>query len=96
MTMTTTSEVDRPMSDASPSEAGHPGLSPREREVLLAWLGSESKTDVARSLFISSGTVNTHLDRIRTKYAATGRPAVTKSALLVRALQDGLIHIDEL
>jgi hypothetical protein len=42
------------------------------------------------------GTVNTHLGRTRTKYAAVGRTATTKSALLARALQDGIIDLDEL
>jgi hypothetical protein len=40
--------------------------------------------------------VNTHFGRVRTKYAAIGRPAPTKAALIARALQDGLINIDEL
>lgn len=73
-----------------------PGLSPREREVLVAWFHSESKTRVGRELFIAPGTVSTHLGRARAKYAAVGRPAATKSALLARAVQDGLLSIEEL
>ncbi|MFD4368900.1 LuxR C-terminal-related transcriptional regulator [Rhodococcus sp. NPDC058521] len=71
-------------------------LSHREIEVLREWLRCESKVEVARRLYIAQGTVNTHLVRIRDKYAAAGRPATTKTALLVRALQDGLITIEEL
>lgn len=71
-------------------------LSRREREVLRTWLLCDTKQQVARALFISLGTVNTHLDRVRTKYADCGRPATTKSALLARALQDGIVGLDEL
>lgn len=81
---------------ANPAERGDPGLSPREVEVLLAWFRTESKILVGRALHIAPGTINTHLGRARAKYAAVGRPASTKSALLVRAIQDGLIDPDEL
>uniref|UniRef100_UPI00117B6A1E helix-turn-helix transcriptional regulator n=1 Tax=Rhodococcus erythropolis TaxID=1833 RepID=UPI00117B6A1E len=83
---------------ALPSPISHndPGLSSREKEVILAWIRCDSKSVVSRTLFIAPGTVNTHLTRIRCKYDEVGRTASTKSALLVRALQDGLIAIDEL
>src|SRR5690625_2071232 len=67
-----------------------PALSAREKEVLLAWYRSDSKATAAAELFISVGTLNTHLARVRTKYARVGRAASTKAALVVRALQDGL------
>ncbi|MFF7942106.1 LuxR C-terminal-related transcriptional regulator [Nocardia gamkensis] len=73
-----------------------PALSSREIEVLLAWIASDSKLEVSRRLYISLGTVNTHLARIRDKYAAVGRPAPTKAALVARALQDELIDIEDL
>ncbi|GGF91821.1 hypothetical protein GCM10007304_02230 [Rhodococcoides trifolii] len=73
-----------------------PNLSAREVEVLLAWIRCDSKPAVAASLFLSLGTVNTHMTRIRAKYAAVGRPAPTKASLVARALQDGLIDITEL
>jgi DNA-binding CsgD family transcriptional regulator len=73
-----------------------PALSSREIEVLLAWIASDSKLEVSRRLYISLGTVNTHLARIRDKYAAAGRPAPTKAALVARALQDELIDIEDL
>ncbi|MBH0778177.1 helix-turn-helix transcriptional regulator [Nocardia bovistercoris] len=73
-----------------------PVLSDREVEVLLAWIASDSKVEVGRRLYISLGTVNTHLSRIRDKYAAVGRPAPTKAALMARALQDTLIVLEDL
>ncbi|MGZ8177007.1 LuxR C-terminal-related transcriptional regulator [Williamsia sp. SKLECPSW1] len=73
-----------------------PGLSMREREVLRAWVLSESKEEVGQRLFIAESTVNTHISRIRTKYEAVGRPASTKAALLARALQDGIVDLDQL
>ncbi|HLS78776.1 MAG TPA: LuxR C-terminal-related transcriptional regulator [Nocardia sp.] len=72
------------------------GLTKREVEVLLAWLRSDTKAQVAAELFITPATINTHLVRIRDKYEAAGRPAGTKAALVARALQDGLIELDEL
>lgn len=73
-----------------------PVLSPREVEVLLTWLRCDSKSTVAADLFLSLGTVNTHLSRIRAKYAEVDRPAPTKASLVARAIQDGLISLDEL
>ena len=73
-----------------------PELAPREREVLLAWILHDNKDDVARQLQISPTTVRTHLQRIREKYAAAGRPASTKAALLARAIQDGLVDVNDL
>ena len=75
---------------------GRPNLAPREKEVLVAWLQTENKDLVARRLFIQPTTVRTHLQRIRAKYAAVGRPARTKSALAARAIQDGLIGVGDL
>ncbi len=78
------------------SRPSRPTLSPREREVLLAWFQTESKALVGKRLFITTGTVNTHLERIRAKYAQVGRPASTKAALVARAIQDGLVDPDQL
>ncbi|WAC55274.1 LuxR C-terminal-related transcriptional regulator [Gordonia sp. SL306] len=91
-------ESDRPHcscgTDSADSE--HPSLTTREIEVLRTWLMLDSKTAVAQALFISLGTVNTHLTRIRAKYSEAGRTASTKAALVARAVQDGLISLDEL
>ncbi len=75
---------------------GRPALTQREQEVLLAWFQTENKDLVGRRLFISPGSVKTYLQRVRAKYAAVGRPAPTKAVLVARAVQDGIISIDEL
>lgn len=73
-----------------------PVLSARETEVLVEWFQSESKEFVAQRLGISLSTVNTHLEHIRVKYATIGREAPTKAALVARAIQDGLVQLDDL
>jgi DNA-binding NarL/FixJ family response regulator len=78
------------------STVGRPNLAPREKEVLIAWFRTESKDLVARQLQIAPTTVRTHLQRVRTKYAAVGRPATTKAALVARAIQDGIVNVDDL
>ena len=78
------------------SAPAKPSLTAREVEVLLAWFACDSKVDVARRLFVSLGTVNTHLSRIRSKYADVNRPAPSKASLVARALQDGLVQITDL
>ena len=75
---------------------GRVGLSDREREVLLAWLHTDSKDHVGQTLHIAPATVRTHLQRIRGKYALAGRPAATKAALFARAVEDGLIGLADL
>lgn len=74
----------------------HPRLSDREREVLTQWFQCESKQLVADRMRITPKTVDTYLDRVRVKYANVGRPAPTKAALLARAIQDGLVGLDDL
>lgn len=71
-------------------------LSEREREVLVAWFQTESKDAVGKRLYIAPTTVRTHLQRARAKYASVGRPAPTKSALLARAIEDGILSLDDL
>jgi DNA-binding CsgD family transcriptional regulator len=73
-----------------------PDLSAREQEVLIAWLRTDSKVAVGQALFISLSTVRTHIQRIREKYEAVGRPASTKAALTARAIQDGFIKVGDL
>jgi DNA-binding CsgD family transcriptional regulator len=51
---------------------------------------------VARKLHLSVKTVDTYIERVRMKYADTGRPATSKSALMIRALQDGIVDLTEL
>ena len=73
-----------------------PRLSEQEINVLREWFHCESKKGVADALNIKVTTVNTYLTRVRAKYAGVGRDAPTKAALVARALQDGLVRIDEL
>ncbi|MER5264016.1 response regulator transcription factor [Actinosynnema sp. NPDC002837] len=73
-----------------------PRLSPREVEVLRAWFTSSSKDLVAAKLNITVKTVDTHIARVRVKYANVGRAARTKSELVSRALDDGLVTLAEL
>lgn len=75
---------------------GRLNLSDRERQVLTAWLRTDSKEDVARILQIAPATVRTHVQRVRVKYASAGRSAPTKSALLARAIEDGIVGIGDL
>lgn len=96
-------ETDRPyvgprMAGAmlNDSTVGRPNLAPREKEVLIAWFRTESKDLVARQLQIAPTTVRTHLQRVRAKYAAVGRPATTKAALVARAIQDGIVNVDDM
>jgi DNA-binding NarL/FixJ family response regulator len=78
------------------STVGRANLAPREKEVLIAWFRTESKDVVARQLQIAPTTVRTHLQRVRAKYAAVGRPATTKAALVARAIQDGIVNVDDI
>lgn len=51
-----------------------PMLTPREREVLVAYGHGMTVDAVGRQLGIAPGTVRTHLDRVKQKYAEAGRP----------------------
>jgi DNA-binding NarL/FixJ family response regulator len=73
-----------------------PRLTPREIDVLVSWFSCESKEMVGRKLGLSPSTVGSHIDRVRIKYANTGRDAPTKAALVARAIQDGLVRIVDL
>lgn len=71
-----------------------PELSAREIEILTTWLICDTKSEVATRLFVTGATVRTHLARIRVKYRDAGRPANTKIALLIRAIEDGYCTLD--
>lgn len=77
-------------------DARRPNLSVREKEVLVAWFQTESKELVGKRLYIAPSTVRTHLQRARAKYAGVGRAAPTKSALLARAIEDGILSLSDL
>lgn len=81
---------------AADDAADRPRLAPMELEALRAWFASSSKGMAGSMLGISPRTVDTYIERVRVKYAAVGRDAPTKSALVARALEDGLVTLEEL
>jgi DNA-binding NarL/FixJ family response regulator len=85
-----------PPSGEARADDRRPRLSPRELEVLRAWFACSSKDLVGARLNISAKTVDTHIARVRVKYANVGRAASTKSDLVTRALDDGLVTVAEL
>jgi DNA-binding NarL/FixJ family response regulator len=56
-------------------------LSGRENEVLRLVAAGERDQDIAESLYISVGTVRSHLDRIRTKTGERRRADLTRYAM---------------
>jgi DNA-binding NarL/FixJ family response regulator len=78
------------------TRADRPKLTPREVDVLVNWFACESKEMVSRKLGLSVRTVNSYIDRARIRYANAGRPAPTKASLVARAIQDGLIGLEDL
>ena len=66
-------------------------LSPREREVLSLYASGFALKQVATELNIKISTAKEHIDRVRAKYSVIGRPASTKTELLVRAIEDGIL-----
>ena len=66
-------------------------LSPREREVLSLYASGFALKQVATELNIKVSTAKEHIDRVRVKYSVVGRPASTKTDLLVRAIEDGIL-----
>jgi two-component system nitrate/nitrite response regulator NarL len=95
--------ADRPYVTRSQARAiladqrpARPALSEQERQALLLWFQGMSKASVGRRMAISENTVRQYISRARAKYAATGRDAPSKDALLVRAIEDGVIKPGEL
>lgn len=66
-------------------------LSPREREVLGLYASGFALKQVASQLDIKLATAKEHIDRVRSKYSGVGRTASTKTDLLIRALEDGIL-----
>jgi two-component system nitrate/nitrite response regulator NarL len=80
---------------AADDRPGSPALSEQERTALLLWFQSMSKSAVAARMGIAESTVRQYIQRARIKYANAGRPAPTRTQLLARAIQDGLIRAEE-
>jgi DNA-binding CsgD family transcriptional regulator len=77
---------------ATSVRTARPRLSPRQRDVLIAYAaGNELLDVVARRTGMNPETLKTHLRRIRAKYREVGRPAPTRRDLYVRAVEDGLL-----
>jgi two-component system, NarL family, nitrate/nitrite response regulator NarL len=95
--------ADRPYVTRSQARAiladqrpARPTLSEQERQALLLWFQGMSKASVGRRMSISENTVRQYISRARAKYAATGRTAPSKDALLARAIEDGVIKPGEI
>jgi DNA-binding NarL/FixJ family response regulator len=66
-------------------------LSPREREVLSLYASGFALKQVAHQLGMKDSTAKEHIDRVRQKYSGVGRQVSTKTELLLRAIEDGII-----
>lgn len=84
----TRSQAKAILADTRPAD---PALSAQERQALLLWFQGMSKDSVGRRMSISENTVRQYINRARMKYAAAGRPAPSKDALLARAIEDQII-----
>jgi two-component system nitrate/nitrite response regulator NarL len=89
----TRSQAKAILADQRPTR---PALSQQELQALLLWFQGMSKASVARRMSISENTVRQYISRARAKYAATGRTAPSKDALLARAIEDGVIKAGEI
>jgi DNA-binding NarL/FixJ family response regulator len=67
-----------------------PRLSPQERAVLVAYASGMTLGAAARHAGVRPETARTYLERVKDKYAATGRPSRTKLDLADRVREDGL------
>jgi len=56
-------------------------LSARERQIMALLAGGASNAKIAETLFVTSNTVRTHLDRIRDKTGARNRAELTRYAI---------------
>ncbi len=89
----TRSQARAMLADQRPSR---PVLSQQEQQALLLWFQGMTKASVARRMSISENTVRQYISRVRAKYAATGRLAASKDALLARAIEDGVLKPSEI
>jgi DNA-binding NarL/FixJ family response regulator len=80
--------------DADP-EFGRAQLAQRERDVLHLYASGLPLSQVAMKLNIKVSTAKEYLDRVRAKYVEVGRPARSKVELLRRAVEDGILALDD-
>jgi DNA-binding NarL/FixJ family response regulator len=81
---------------AADDDPNRPQLAPREIDALRAWCGSRSKGMAAAALGVTVRTSDTYLERARDKCRSLGREASSKSALMARAVEDGLLELEDL
>ena len=80
--------------DADPDLASAK-LSPKEQQVLALYAAGEKGVTVANRAGLSTSTVAEYVKRIRYKYAMAGRPAATKIDLYKRAIEDGILPVND-
>lgn len=68
------------------------GLTAREQDILSLYASGETAKSVARLTGLTPATVANYVSRIRSKYAAVGRPAGSRVDLYHRAVEDSLIR----
>jgi DNA-binding NarL/FixJ family response regulator len=84
MSITTAAEYALMLTDPGPPQpaAPDPGtLSARERELVTLVARGHTNAQIAAQLYISIGTVGSHLDRIRDKTGCHRRADLTRLAL---------------
>lgn len=79
--------------DSDPA-LGEVELPPRLLQVLTLFAMGSSAAAIADELGIVQATVYEYLERIKRKYGDAGRPSRTKTDLVHRAYEDGIIQID--
>lgn len=68
-----------------------PALSPQELKALRLYAAGSKIATIARRMEVSPYTVKEYLDRVRTKYAAIGQHARTRTELYAVADRDGFL-----
>jgi len=71
-----------------------PALTPRERELLIAYGSGLTLTAAARRVGIQPATARKYLEHIKEKYTTAGRPTYTKLDLASRVREDGLLRYE--
>lgn len=68
-----------------------PALSPQELKALRLYAAGGKIATIARRMEVSPHTVKEYLDRVRSKYAAVGQQARTRTELYAAADRDGFL-----
>lgn len=74
------------------ADPARPALSPQELKALRLYAAGSKIATIARRMDVSPHTVKEYLDRVRTKYAAVGQQARTRTELYVAADRDGFLE----